>query len=396
MAKNKANNPLDKQAGRLAEQDYQSVTATLEALLEAAVDAIIIIDDDGKIRMFNTAAERMFGYSAPAVVGKNVNILMPEPYSSQHDRYLQNYLETGEAKIIGIGREVKAQKNDGALFPIELSVGEIKGGDRKQFVGIIRDITERVRVETEIRDNQERLAHVTRVSTMGEMASGIAHEINQPLTAIATYAQACRRLLEQKKADPETLDSTLQKIGMQAQRAGEVIRRLRDFIKKRVSHRHVADIEDILQESVKIAQTDTRVLNYGLTLELNNKLPHIVVDSVQIQQVILNLIRNAIDAMEDNPGQPIKIYAEQSDNEFIEIIVSDQGQGLDEQTREKLFEPFFTTKSSGMGLGLSISQSIINSHGGRLWHTVNRHGGSDFHFTLPLRASPNLRKGNAS
>ena len=189
--------------------DYQSaylkIEARFNALLMAAVDAIIIIDSHGKIDSFNRAAEIMFGYSAADLIGKNIRVLMPEPYAHQHDSYMQNYHKSGKAKIIGIGREVQGKKADGTVFPIELSVGEINPASERMYVGIIRDITTRVQAQQEAHEFRERLAHVTRVSTMGEMASGIAHEINQPLTAITNYANACRRMVENGVDDIEKI-----------------------------------------------------------------------------------------------------------------------------------------------------------------------------------------------
>ena len=167
----------------------------LRALLDAAVDAVVVIDGSGRIESFNRAAERLFGFSATEVVGRNVSMLMPEPDRSAHDGYIQRYLTTGEARIIGIGREVKGQRRDGTVFPALLSVGRVDGAVPPRFVGFIHDLSERVAAEHEVTQARERLTHVDRLSTMGEMAAGLAHEINQPLAAITTYASACQQLL---------------------------------------------------------------------------------------------------------------------------------------------------------------------------------------------------------
>lgn len=362
-----------------------NIQARFDALLNAAVDAIIIIEGNGLIESINPAAERMFGYQPGQLIGKNVNILMPDPYSSEHNQYLQNYHHTGKAKIIGIGREVKAKRHNGQIFPIELSVGEIIEGDERRYIGIIRDVTTRKEAQAEARDTREKLAHVTRLNTMGEMASGIAHEINQPLAAIATYAQACRRLIAMENADLDQIASVLDKIGNQAQRAGEVIRRLRTFFKKRKSEHVHSDLNDLIRDSVDLNHADTRVLDHPVILELADKLPPVSADPVQIQQVVLNLLRNAIDAMENHPGKPVIICTRQHDDDFLEVVVKDHGEGIDEETALSLFNPFFSTKKSGMGMGLPISQSIVNSHGGQLWYQPDPPG-SAFHFVLPIAA----------
>ncbi|NJN06213.1 MAG: PAS domain S-box protein, partial [Rhodobacteraceae bacterium] len=189
-----------------------------------------MINARGTIEMFNQAAESIFGHAAAEVIGRNVSVLMPSPYREEHDGYINNYLTTGKRKIIGIGREVSGLRADGSVFPMELSVGRFEVNGNQLFIGMVRDITERRKIEKTLQDHRNRLAHVGRITSMGEMASGIAHEINQPLTAIATYAQVGRRLLDADPVDPEKIADLLQQIGKQALRAGEVIKRLRGFI----------------------------------------------------------------------------------------------------------------------------------------------------------------------
>jgi two-component system sensor kinase FixL len=365
--------------------------AKLNAILNATVDAMIIINHLGTVELFNAAAERMFGYDSDSVVGKNVKMLMPEPYQSEHDGYLHHYMQTKQKRIIGIGREVKAQKSNGDIFPIELSVGEVKDASHKQFVGIIRDISEQVQARSEAIINRERLAHVTRLTTMGEMAAGIAHEINQPLSAITSYAHASQNMLEAcSKLDSKNqvrqgkIFDALQKISEQAIRAAEVVSRLRDFVKKRKVQREQVDLHWLIYETVKLAEVDTRLLDHGIALKLTDTSDvQVNVDSVQVQQVLFNLIRNAIDAMEDKLNEPVVIRTRWLDNDNIEVSVSDTGHGVSEANRSKLFNPFFSTKEAGMGIGLSISQSIIVAHGGELRHCHGVTEGSVFAFTLP-------------
>jgi len=356
-----------------------------KALLDAAVDAIIVIDHRGCIETFNSAAEVIFGLSVKEVIGKNVSVLMPEPYKSEHDNYIKSYLETGNATIIGIGREAQAKRKNGELFPIDLSVGEIPTGGQPKFVGIVRDTTDQKRSDEEVSQTRERLAQFGRLSTLGEMAAGLAHEINQPLTAIATYTQACQRLIESgQRNDKEILDA-LEKCNTQAQRAGEVIRRLRRFVKKRELGRRAANCDEIVRDLAALAEVDARNNGIPLTFDVAANLPGIMVDTVQIQQVILNLIRNGIDAMKNTDClvKGITVSARTFRGNQVRISVTDHGIGITEETAKRLFEPFFTTKSSGMGLGLAICRSIIQSHGGVLAFAENPQGGTTFYFTLP-------------
>jgi two-component system sensor kinase FixL len=507
--------PLQQRAERL-EFEYQ-------ALLDAAVDTIIVIDQVGTIQLVNHAGERLFGYKEEELVGRNVTMLMPEPYRSGHDGYLARYLATREPHIIGIGREITALRRDGSTFAAELAVGLVKGVEPMRFVGFIRDITarktaqaalahsesalnaaqdiagignyviytdgsgtnyrspqllriiglapgtgiadapaartayletvdpadrervaaaleslevatpsfdityrlvrpdgsirhvhhiaqalrdasgrmvrhigtihditDRQRAEDEMRHMQDRLTHFGRISTMGEMAAGIAHEINQPLTAIATYAQACQRFLAQPDSDIADIKSGLQQIENQALRAGEVIRRLRSFVRNRDVRREPLDPNQLLDDLLMLAQTDTRHHSVRITLDRGENLPQVQADPVQMQQVILNLVRNGIDAMlgQAHDRREIVLSTKLNDEGGVEFCVFDRGPGLDDKAKSELFNPFFTTKATGTGLGLAISQSIVRAHGGKVWYRPNPEGGACFCFTLPA-AMPN-------
>ena len=371
---------------RPAADNHSHAAPEWKALLDAAVDAIIVIDHRGRIETFNSAAEVIFGFSAEEVLGKNVSLLMPEPYRSEHDGYIGNYLESGNAKIIGLGREVQGKRQNGLTFPIGLSVGEIPTGDQPKFVGIIRDITDRKRIEEETHQIRERLSQFGRLSTLGEMAAGLAHELNQPLTAIATYTQACQRLIESGRSDDGEILATLKKCDSQAQRAGDVIRRLRQFVQKRELGRQEVSCDELIRDLAALAEVDARTNGITLTIDVAAGLPKIMVDAVQIQQVILNLIRNGIDAMldMDQNDEGISVSVIKSENDKVKIAVTDHGSGITKEAEKKIFQPFFTTKTSGMGLGLAISRSIIESHGGVLSFTKNPSGGTTFHFTLPV------------
>ena len=357
----------------------------LRALLDAAVDAIIVIDSRGHIETFSKAAERMFGYSAEEILGKNVNLLMPEPDRSAHDGYLRRYELTGEARIIGIGRDVQARRRDGTVFPASLAVGRISGAEPPRFVGFIRDISERVAAEHAAAQAQERLAHVARLSTMGEMAAGLAHEINQPLAAITTYAQACQRMLDKGEA-PDAVDirEALVEIGRQALRAGEVIRRLRGFVANRAVRPELIGCNRLLEDAVSLARPDLRANDVRLRLDVAPNLPDVMADAVQLQQVLINLIRNAIDAtLQGGAAQREIRLCALCTAAGVEISVHDHGPGLDPAALTNLFNPFFTTKPHGTGLGLAISRTIVQAHGGTLAYREEPGGGACFFFTLP-------------
>lgn len=355
--------------------------ARFTALLDAAVDAILVIDGKGLIETFNKAAETMFGYPAKAVFGRNVSMLMPNPYSAEHDQYINRYLDTGEKRIIGIGREVSGRRATGEVFPLDLSVGAIDHGGEQKFVGIIRDITDRKQTQKLLREQQERLEHVMRLGTLGEMAAGIAHEINQPLTAIATYAQAARRLITSGRMEDDRLLDVLDKTGKQAERAGEIIRRIRTLARKQPAKRARHELNAVVLEALRLAEVDTRLHDVALEYKTADQLPQASVDSVQIQQVILNLIRNAIETKP--PAQRIVVSTFSRADAEVVVEVADDGPGVDEELLSEIFNPFFTTKENGTGIGLSISRSIVATHGGRLEARNNAVSGATFSVVLP-------------
>jgi two-component system sensor kinase FixL len=246
-------------------------------------------------------------------------------------------------------------------------------------------LREHQRLEREVREMQSELVHATRLSELGEMIAGIAHEINQPLTAISTYANACHRMLANEQIDATELLNTLHLITDQAQRAGEVVRRLRTFTKKRLGQRQLLEINTIIDATIRLVEADIRARNFNLRKSLTPALPKVFADNIQIQQVVLNLIRNAMDAMESVPSREniITIETKLGEDNCVRVSVSDQGIGLTEDIAEKIFDSFFTTKVTGTGIGLSISRSIITAHGGILNYSPNQEDGVTFYFTLP-------------
>jgi len=358
----------------------------LQSFLDAAPDAIITIDEYGVIVSANPATQTLFGYQEAELLGCNVSMLMPSPDRERHDGYLANYRRTGEARIIGVGRDVTARCKDSSTFPARLSVSEFTSGGKRFFTGILHDITERIEAQEQQREMFAEHAHASRVVALGEMASSIAHEINQPLTAIVSYADASRKLIEMGRYDTDTLDHALREISGQGQRAGEIIRRLREFVKKKSPTRSSCDINELIRTAAAFTAHD--VDRYGITLELDLQpdLPEVQLDRLQIEQVILNLIRNSIDAIKESGRLDGQITAtSQSNNGAVMIWVSDNGPGIKPSEYDSVFDAFYTTKDAGTGLGLSISHSILEAHDGQLTFHPNQGSGVTFVLTLPVR-----------
>ncbi|MCG8414676.1 MAG: PAS domain S-box protein [Pseudomonadales bacterium] len=364
------------------------------ALLDAAVDGIFVIDSRGIVQVANKAVEQLLGYSQDELIGQNIKLVMPSPYRENHDAYISEYLHTGKKKIIGIGREVQAQHKNGDIIDIFLSVGTFGSAETIRFVGIVRDLRDLKRREAELATAQHeihnlvnRLAHASRVGVMGEMAASIAHEVNQPLTAISNYAQAGTRLLNADSDQTEEVLSALSKISNQAIRAGEIIRGLRSWVRDQDDDREPCNCNALITEVVEIAKMEAQNHDVLLQLSLDPELPAVIGDPVQIQQVALNLIKNAIDAMSEgersSKNWSVFISTERQGKERIKVTISDHGPGVGDDVADKLFQPFFTTKKAGMGMGLSICRTIIRSHGGELDFTNNAEGGASFYFILP-------------
>ncbi|WP_370154571.1 nitrogen regulation protein NR(II) [Ferrovibrio sp.] len=353
------------------------------AVIDNAHDAIIAIDAEGRIETFNRAAERIFGYRPEEVIGRNVNMLMPQPYHREHDGYLHSYIATGRAKIIGTGREVEARHKDGTVFPIDLSVGEMQGASGRGFIGIIRDITERHAAERRVRELNADLVHISRLSAMGELASALAHELNQPLTAIMNYAEAARQIAEAAGPGlPPKVPDFLAKTVAQAERAGQIIRRLRSFVEKGPVERSPESLNRVVMEASNLATIGAKVDGIRVQFELDETLTPLHLDRIQIQQVVVNLVRNAVEVLRDAERRDLVIRTH-GDADGQEVAVSDTGPGIAPEIAEKLFTPFVSGKKNGMGIGLSISRSIVESHGGRLWAEANPGGGTVFRFRLP-------------
>lgn len=366
------------------------------AIMEAAVDAIIVMEQGGTIVSFSRSAESMFGYAASEVVGLPVNTLMPEPYRSQHQDYIERYLQTGRAHIMGVGRQVEGIRRDGEVFPVWLSVGEAVTANGSRFVGIIRDLSEQRRAELERHSLQQSLAHVSRLSLLGEMAAGIAHEINQPLTAIANYSKAARNLLDRSSAGDDKLRQACHGISDQVQRAGEVITNLRKFVRRREIEMTRLEPGSLVESLMILINADANHEGVEVRTKLASDLPQVFGNAVQLQQVLLNLTRNAVDAMQEHrkPPREILIETKRGDQDTVEIRVSDRGPGVPENLLDSIFHPFFTTKEKGLGVGLAISLSIVEAHGGNLRVENRAGGGSSFVIQLPVVKTDEIDNNN--
>jgi len=373
----------DMRAQDVVAQGQRDGEARFKTVLDTIPDAMVVIDERGTIEAFSSSAERMFGYAASEAIGQNVKILMPSPYQERHDGYLDHYMKTSERRIIGIGRVVSGLRKDGTTFPIELSVGEVTLEGRRIFTGFVRDLTSRKNAERELAIIQAELSHVARVSEMGQMGSTLAHELNQPLAAIVNYLQACHRILQNQPTPVlPRIQEAIEKAVAQADRAGQIIRRLRDFVQKRDAERRPEDLNAVVEEAVALALVGAKSVGVVSQINLDPDVPIVIVDKVQIQQVVLNLVRNAVEAMTHASSRVLTIETMNQNGEAL-IRVMDTGTGLAPEVAEKLFEPFMTTKATGMGIGLSICRSIVESHSGRIWAAKNPPGGTIFSLSLP-------------
>jgi two-component system, LuxR family, sensor kinase FixL len=354
------------------------------SILDTIPDAMIVIDEHGIMQFFSNAAARQFGYSEADAIGKNISTLMPEPDRGRHDGYIARYLQTGERRIIGIGRIVTGMRKDGTTFPMHLTIGEMHSGGKPFFTGFVRDLTEQQQTQARLQELQSELVHISRLTAMGEMASALAHELNQPLSAISNYMKGSRRLLAgSTDANAPKIEAALDRAAEQAIRAGDIIRRLRDFVARDASERRIESVSKMIEEAGALGLAGAREQGVLLRFNLDPRCDIVLADRVQIQQVLVNLFRNALEAMAASTHRELIASNTRAADDMIEISVSDTGPGFAGDALARLFQPFFTTKEAGMGVGLSISRTIIETHGGRMWAETNRSGGATFRFTLP-------------
>jgi PAS domain S-box-containing protein len=368
-----------------AERALHESAGRMRALIETAVDGAILIDARGVVLMFNPAGEKLFGYSADEVIGKNVKMLMPEPYQHEHDRYIANYLDSRKPKIIGIGREVVGRRKDGSTFPMDLSVGEARQDGESIFVGIIRDLTSRKRTEAELEQARAELVRVARVTTLGELTAAIAHEVNQPLTGLVSSGNACLRWLAGDVPNLKAARESVERMISAGSRAGEVISRIRALVGKSPPLRDRLNINDAITEVIALVRGEVQRNRISLRTKLSTDVPLVLGDRIQLQQVILNLMLNAIEAMSEvsHPTRELSVLSVKDGPNGALVTVEDSGVGLDQAALDQIFGAFYSTKAHGMGIGLAVSRTIVQAHGGRLWATPNVPRGATFRFRLP-------------
>ena len=355
----------------------------LRSILATVPEAMIVIDEKGIMQSFSQTAERLFGYAPAEAVGRNVSMLMPSPDRERHDSYLERYLSTGVPRIIGIGRIVTGLRADGTTFPMKLSVGEALTADQRLFTGFVQDLTERRDFEAKLEQLKSELIHVSRLSAMGTMASTLAHELNQPLTAIASFGEAAAAVLERPdEPDREMLREVVGEMAGQALRAGGIVRRLREFVSRGELARTVEDLPKVIDEASALALVGTREKGITTHFSYAPDATPVLIDRVQIQQVLINLMRNAVEAMEHSPVKSLSVVTSLVDGSTVQIAVRDTGPGIDPVVREHLFEAFNSSKEEGMGLGLSICRTIVEAHGGQIRALDCDDGGTEFQLTL--------------
>ncbi len=374
-----------------AEESLRSSEEKYRVIVEAANDVVISMDETGTILHANPATRRIFGYDPVELVGKPMTTLMPEMMRKLHENGFKRYLATGKRHLNWQGVEVTAQRRDGQEFPVEVSFGELVNDGHKVFTGYIRDISERKQAEDRLRASERNLqvtraelARVSRLTTMGELAASIAHEVNQPLTAVINNSSACLRLLANRSLEPEVLRRALEGIVADGTRASAVLARIRAFINKEPTEKNPLDINEVIQEVLVLAARELQEHQVLADPQLTPYLPFVLADRVQLQQVLLNLIMNGIESLIAVTDRPRLLQVQSRIDESADLLVavSDCGTGFDSEV-DRVFNPFFTTKAKGMGMGLSISRSLVESHGGRLWATPNYPHGAVFSFTLP-------------
>ncbi len=395
-------------------------------LINSLPDALIMADGHGNIIHVNALAELMFGYQRDEMLGHSVEILMPEVNRKAHRVYQLDYFKTPRTRTMNECNDFYGLHKKGHQFPIEISLSPLNKGDEVWGLATIRNISARKTLETNLKKTQNQLekrvaertielakineslytemaerkkiteearqlsaelAHVSRLSILGEMTSGMAHELNQPLAAISNYSQGCIRRMRNDKVDLQSLISALERVTSEATRASEIIMRFRQFARKDTLQKRRVTIKNLVYKAVELEQFEADARNLKIQIELPKKLPDVVVDEIQIQQVMVNLVRNAIEVTDATTTipQPILVKVHRTNDTEIIVAIIDNGQGFSEEQGQQIFQPFFTTKADGLGMGLSISRSIIEAHGGRLWAKSSLNNGATFSFSLPVQ-----------
>ncbi len=383
---------LDITQRKKAEESLRLRKEEFKLIFENAPTGIAVLDLDGNYTNVNPSLCDILGYSKPELLQLSYKDITHPDDIEISSKYLNKLLK---GDFSGYSLDKRYIRKDKKVINVILNVAMVhenitlahdEYGRPALLISHVLDITEQIAAEEKAKVQQEQLAHMDRVVMMGEMAAGIAHEINQPLTAIDSYAQAAQRRISADGVDFQKLQELLEKISKASLRAGGVISRLRSMVKRETKPHNYFNINNLIEDAVKMSQADTQAVEFTIKLQLDNNLPSAMADSIQIQQVILNLIRNAMDAAANETEKYKQIMISSAllaDENRIEVSIRDYGCGISDEAAEQLFNPFYTTKQTGMGMGLAICHSIIQTHGGRLWFTRNSDKGTTFHFTLP-------------
>jgi PAS domain S-box-containing protein len=385
---NQSNNELRKEIAerKRAKDELDRSEARYRVVVETASDVVISMDESGVIILANPATKQVFGYEPAELIGKPLTLLMPESMQRLHDAGYKRYLATGERRLNWQGTEVTALRANGEEFPVEVSFGEMTTDGHKMFTGFIRDISGKKLAEAALAKARSELANVARITSLGELTASIAHEVNQPLSGIITNASTCLRMLS---GDPPNIDGareTVRRTIRDGNRASDVITRLRTLFSRKEVNLELVDLNEATREVIALSLSELQRNEVIVRQEFADELPSIWGDRIQLQQVILNFFRNASDAMSTVDDRPRQLSITTAlDSERVQLTVEDTGVGFDSGVADRLFESFYTTKHDGMGIGLSISRSIIEAHSGHLWATLNDGPGSTFGFSIPCR-----------
>lgn len=340
----------------------------LRSILDAVPDAIIILDEQGIVQSFSHAAEMLLRRKATETIGENIAAIVPE---------LATPPAVDRQRLAAIAR-----RGDETTIPVDLSIGHLTSGGHSFVIAFLRDLTEREEADRRVRQLQAEVMHISRLSAMGEMAATLAHELNQPLTAITNFLNGGRRLLQAETGQNKRVQEAMDKAAAQALRAGQIIRSLRDFVSRGEGEPGLQSLTELVEEVAALALVGIAERGIDVSFRLDSRVDKVIADKIQIQQVLLNLIRNAVDSMEDCEERHL-IVAVEAFESMARISVTDTGSGVSPEIMHRLFEPFSTTKDHGMGVGLSICRTIVEAHGGRIWVQQKPGGGTSFLFTIP-------------
>ncbi|HEY4271620.1 MAG TPA: PAS domain S-box protein, partial [Candidatus Udaeobacter sp.] len=357
---------------------------------EASPSGTVLVDDKGRIVLVNAHAEKLFGYPRDELIGQVVDVLVPQRFARNHADDRTNFFTVPEARAMGAGRELFARRKDGSEFPVEIGLNPIQTPHGLVVLANVVDISARKAAEEETRRSREQVELLSRVSLLGEMTASLAHELNQPLAAIVNNATAAMQYLEHGRLDSKQLQEILTDVVGDGHRAYDIMRNVRSAIKKGSAIRGPMNLNDVVNAVTRMVQPDAAAQFCKLETSLAEDLPAIEGDPIQIQQVLINLVRNAVDAMHDTPPnrRVVEVATNRDGDGTICVAVRDYGFGISEMTRERLFEQFFTTKEEGLGMGLAIVRSIVEAHGGSIAGENADGGGARFHFRLPVKEEP--------